>query len=160
MLPRLAINQRVEFDMDAYASRRPAVGEIVLIRPPRGAVTEPQCGRPRDPRVDQLCVEPLGGPAPKHIRFVTRVVAVGGDRLRFRRGRVVRNGVLERRRGIGACRLTDYGCTYRRAITVPQGHVYVAGDNRDESDDSRFWGAVPEEQVVGRYVRTIGPAGS
>ncbi len=159
MSPRLEINERVEFDLAAYDARRPAVGEIVLIRPPRGAVTEAQCGSPRTPRPDQLCVKPSGGPAPGPVRFLTRIVAVGGDRVRFRRGRVVRNGVLERRRGIAGCPYDD-GCTYRRAITVPAGHVYVAGDNRTASDDSRFWGALPEDQVVGRYLRTVGTTGT
>jgi signal peptidase I len=79
------------------------------------------------------------------VRFVTRVVAVGGDRVRFQHGRVVRNGVLERRRDIGKGE-NPAGCTYPRAIKVPADHVYVAGDNRGASDDSRFWGAVPEEQ--------------
>lgn len=86
-----------------------------------------------------------------------RIVAVAGDRVRFvRRGRLIRNGEPERRR-IRLCVPGD--CTYRRAITVPEGHVYVAGDNRGGSDDSRYWGALPEEQLLGRYVRTVGGGG-
>jgi signal peptidase I len=158
MSPRLEINERVEFDLAAYDAARPDVGDIVLIRPPPGAITESQCGSPRRPRPDELCVRPSGRPAPERVRFITRIVALGGDRVRFRRGRVIRNGVLERRRGIRVC---PYGeCTYRRAITVPAGHVYVAGDNRFASDESRFWGALPEDQVLGRYIRTVGTAGT
>jgi signal peptidase I len=158
MSPRLEINERVEFDLAAYREDKPTVGDIVLIRPPRGAVKERQCRSPRRPRPGQLCVKPTGGPAPEPVRFIKRVVALAGDRVRFRRGRVVRNGVLERRLGIRACPHGE--CTYRRAITVPAGHVYVAGDNRYVSDDSRFWGALPEDQLVGRYVRTVGTAGT
>ncbi len=154
MSPRLNLNQRVEFDMDAYRSGDPKVGDIVLIHPPRGASLG-RCGSPPQQGPGQLCVKPFGGPDPESLRFIMRVVAVGGDRVSLRRGRVVRNGALERRRGLSACTL-DEGCTFPRTITVPAGHVYLLGDNRPSSDDSRFWGAVPTAQLVGRYVRTVG----
>jgi len=161
MLPRLAVNQRVEFDLAAYAQAAPAVGDIVLFRPPRAAVMGEQrmCGRPRDVLPDRLCARARREVADEPLRFVKRVVAVGGDRVAFRRGRVVRNGVRERRKGLVRCPIR-FGCTFRGRITVPAGHVYLAGDNRPASDDSRFWGAIPVAWVVGRYVRTVGTAGT
>src|SRR4051812_47908691 len=103
MEPRFRVNQRVEFDLAAYRSAPPQVGDVVLIQPPRGAALE-RCGSPRHPKTTALCVMPFGGPDAASLPFVTRVVAVGGERIRFRDGRVIRNGKLETRRNLRRCR--------------------------------------------------------
>ena len=86
-------------------------------------------------------------------KFVKRVVAVGGDAIEIRNGIVYVNDLrmkepyavfTGRRRGAWTENMP------RRV--VPVGELFMLGDNRDKSEDSRFWGAVPEENIVGRPI--------
>src|SRR3954451_3944955 len=84
MYQRLKINQRFEFDMAAYTTQPPQVGDIVILHPPVGA-EQNRCGN--HPKPGAACAKPFGGPDTS-VRFVDRVVGVGGDRISFRRGRI------------------------------------------------------------------------
>jgi len=106
---------------------------------------------------------------------IKRVVGVPGDRIEIRDGVVHRNGTALRRRTLGPCDPEEQldldptcmlheeriGATVYRtsegtafealdqAVTVPPGHVFLLGDHRDRSNDSRVFGPVETSRVRG-----------
>jgi signal peptidase I len=114
-------------------------------------------------------------PVDQSIHLVKRVVGLPGDRLRLRHGHVLLNGqplaepyafyAPARPNGFRddfpSLREADpnvdppWWIELRRAtsageITVPANSYFVLGDNRNDSDDSRYWGFVPRDALVGR----------
>ena len=88
--------------------------------------------------------------------FVKRVVAVGGQTIEIRDKQVLVDGVPAERPG--AAKHNDVR-TYSRGmsmrdnfgpITVPPGNVFVLGDNRDNSRDSRYWGFLDQRLIRGK----------
>jgi signal peptidase I len=112
---------------------------------------------------------------PRHPYVVKRVVGIPGDRLRIADGRVTVNDVIldepyaafdpafrdSIRDDFPGKMRTDprvdpmwwrqmQSLVHDGELVVPQGQYFVLGDNRDHSDDSRFWGFVPRQQIVAR----------
>ena len=79
-----------------------------------------------------------------------------GDRLQIRNGRVILNGKPQKEPFIRPCQGSD-GCDFPTEITVPAGHYFMMGDNRGSSDDSRFWGPVQNNSVIGVAFFTYWP---
>ena len=84
--------------------------------------------------------------------YIKRVIGLPGDQVEIRDGQVLVNGrELEQPYLLGTptyC-LTGYACQ-SDPVTVPEGHLFVMGDNRGNSSDSREWGALPFDRVVGQ----------
>jgi signal peptidase I len=148
MLPTLKIGERVLVSRVGHRlGGDPVVGDVVVFHPPAGAEGD-TCGD-RDRRPGQACDRPTRERA--GVTFIKRVVGLPGDVIVIRGGHVIRNG---RREGDGyisrTCDGSDgTGCTFATPIRVPAAHFFMMGDNRGESDDSRFWGPVPRAWIVG-----------
>jgi signal peptidase I len=157
MEPTLAIHQRVLVNRIGMRFGNPSLGDIIVFHPPRGAddSSSPQCGNPSEGLgSSRACSTPT--PQRSDKTFIKRVVGVGGDRLQIQDGHVIRNGRREADAYIRACG-GGMGCTFRGTITVPDGSYFLMGDNRGESDDSRFWGPVPKKWIIGTAIATYWP---
>lgn len=89
-------------------------------------------------------------PPPEDRRFVKRVIAVGGDRVDLREGKVFVNGTPLEEPYLNAPESTLPYWQIPPHVAVPEGHLWVMGDNRRDSEDSRQWGPVPASSVEGR----------
>jgi signal peptidase I len=158
MLPTLHINQRVLVDRIGNDFTSPSVGDIYVFHPPQNyaeGCADPNEGQNAD---GQDAARPCGVAQRQESSetFIKRVVGLPGDEISIVNGHVIRNGVREKDPYIAQCGGTG-SCNFPRAIKVPAGDYYMMGDNRGESDDSRFWGPVPSSWLIGQAFFTYWP---
>ena len=157
MEPTLGINQRILVNRLGPHLFRPHIGDIIVFHPPTdysGCADPGQGENPTGQDGPQAC-----DVAQRHrasVTFVKRLVGLPGDRLSIRAGHVIRNGVRERDPYIVACQGGD-ACNFPQTITVPRGEYYLMGDNRPDSEDSRFWGPIPRAWIIGKAFFTYWP---
>jgi signal peptidase I len=151
MVPTFEVGDKLKVNLDAFSDAEPAIGEVVVFHPPAGAESASECG------VVSGGMQPLerGEPCPKPTEegsrqtFVKRIVAVGGDTLSIKNGNAVVNGVEEDPSYTKPCG-GGYECNLPKTIEIPNGYFFMLGDNRGESDDSRYWGPIPRQWILGR----------
>jgi signal peptidase I len=160
MMPTLLVGDFILVNKYTYGIRLPVLNKKVV------GIGEPQRGDvvvfryPKDPTVD----------------YIKRVIGLPGDKIGYYQKKLYINGQPAEQTltgtytGVGSglsmsganLRVEQLGSVKHDILTVPNqpsmegdvevpaGHYFVMGDNRDNSNDSRFWGFVPEENLVGK----------
>lgn len=160
MIPTLLIGDFILVSKYSYGVRLPVIHTKILNTgsPERGDVAVFRY--PQDPSLD----------------YIKRVVGLPGDVVEYKDRQFIINGETMPTGGdmpyvspvsdtlvVGATQreetlsgvshdileFTDEFPKRSRVFEVPEGHYFMVGDNRDRSNDSRFWGFVPEENLVG-----------
>jgi signal peptidase I len=153
MEPTLDVGQRVLVNRFLYHFTDPEIGDIVVFHPPAGADNGGECVQPVP---EQPCAK--GTPGRSDQNFIKRIVAGPGDRLSIRNGHPVVNGVEKTNESfIMPCEAGGGACDLPKPIVIPPDHYFMMGDNRGASQDSRFWGPVPREWIIGKAFATYWP---
>jgi signal peptidase I len=155
MEPTLAIGQRVLVNRIGMHFGKPHVGEIAVFHPPKDAQQQ-VCGPL--PHMVKLGGEACAMPEPQSsgVNFIKRIVAGPGDVISIQEGHVIRNGKHEPDSFTRPCG-SSQECNFPTPIKIPPDHWFMMGDNRGESDDSRFWGPVPTGWIIGEAFATYWP---
>jgi signal peptidase I len=160
MMPTLLIGDFILVNKYTYGVRLPVLNTkiIELGGPERGDIVVFRY--PKEPSVD----------------YIKRVIGLPGDRVAYYNKQVYINGKrikhvpLGQYQGVGQGEnMTGAGLfieeldaaehnilvhnnapSVESVHVIPEGHYFVMGDNRDNSNDSRYWGTVPEENLVGK----------
>jgi signal peptidase I len=159
MVPTLETGQRILVNRFSHKiGGNPKLGDVTVFTPPQGAVSG-ECGVAGEgplysggPQTRHACTKPT--PQKSDTTFVKRVVGLPGDTIAVVDGHVVRNGRRVSEPFASTCSGAE--CNLE-AITVPPGSYFLMGDNRGNSDDSRFWGPVPRKWIIGKAIATYWP---
>jgi signal peptidase I len=152
MEPQLEVGDRVVVSKVSYRLHEPRRGDIVVFDSPL-AVPGPQPALPV--RMVERLLQAVGVQRPGDDEYIKRVVALPGETVAAVDGRVHIDGRPLVEPYLPAGTMTgSFG-----PEQVPEGQLWVMGDNRANSADSRRFGPVPRDEVVGRAILRIWPPG-
>lgn len=153
MVPTLQVNDRVLVSRLSYLRAGPTRGDIVVFRNPKYDGDQPSN---LFERALSNALEVVGIGQPRDKFYIKRVIGLPGDRIECRDNAVWINGRrLEERYLPADVEIDDFAVE-----TVPAGHYFMMGDNRTNSQDSRYGlGTIRRSAIVGEAVVRIWPLG-
>lgn len=151
MLPTIEINDRVIVNKLAYRFGEPEPGDVVVVLNP--ALTDEQLQESIPEAVIRSILEAVGVRSRPEVDLIKRVVAVEGQTVEVADGRLYIDGVPQEEPYLLE---PDIRGTFDPQV-VPEGHVFLMGDNRNSSLDSRAFGPVPVEEIIGQAILRIWP---
>jgi signal peptidase I len=153
MVPQLAVGDRVIVSRLAYRLHEPRRGDIVVFDCPPAAGCARPAPRPLIQRGADAVLEAVLLKDPRQEEYIKRVIGLPGESIEGRAGSVWVNGrrLVEPYLPTGTA-TTDFG-----PVTVRPDHLWVMGDNRGSSADSRVFGQIRQRTVVGRAHARVWP---
>lgn len=129
MLPTLQVRDHILVNKFIYRFKEPAYGDVVVFRAPSSASGD---GTEKD--------------------FIKRLIGREGDVIEVKNGAVYRNG--ERLQEPYVLQPPDYEM---KPVKIPEGKVFVMGDNRANSNDSHAWGPLNSDRILGKAMIIFWP---
>ncbi|RCJ37012.1 signal peptidase I [Nostoc minutum NIES-26] len=124
MLPTLHTGDRLVVEKVSYHFHPPTTGDIIVFQPPAELQRR---GYPRDQA------------------FIKRVIGVSGEIISVAQGKVYING-----QPLSENYIAEPANQPFSPVQVPADKFFVMGDNRNDSNDSRYWGFLPRQNIIGR----------
>jgi len=155
MRTQLVEGDRVLVSKLSYVLHEPRRGDIVVFDSP---AEEGGDGGPAPVRFVRGLFEAMGLARPTEEEFIKRVIALPGETVDIRDGTVFVDGreLVEPYLDPGTVTVPS---GVPLPVTVPEGQLWVMGDSRANSSDSRAFGPIEEESVVGRAILVVWPPG-